>query len=144
MDRMQVKAVGGDDTSRGQHANTVTGRPTVSLRSISLQSVFEKGIRNHFVRSNILLWVTVLVVLELVTFAKRLHLPPRHPLPRLSTLFVSSILQISDEPSISTNLPLTNLINLIEDVNTSPQSRACWPACLSRLSYHRTKKLIKL
>jgi hypothetical protein len=39
-----------------------------------------------------LLWVTVLVVLELVTFAKRLHLPPRLPLPRLSTLFVSSIL----------------------------------------------------
>jgi hypothetical protein len=42
MDHMRVKAVGDDDTSRGQHANTVTGRPTVSLRSISLQSVFEK------------------------------------------------------------------------------------------------------
>jgi hypothetical protein len=65
------------------------------------------------------------------------------PVSQLSSSLFHS-LNLSYEQSISTNLPLTNLINIIEDVNTSTQSMLDAYPRLSLLPYHRTKKLIKV
>lgn len=57
------------------------------------------------------------------------------------TLFAA--LNQSYEQSISTNLPLANLQNIIEDINSNTQSMLDAYPRLSLLPYHRTKKLIK-